>query len=137
MAYLAFAEGSSVAGQPARALAPAPALHLVPDAPSLSALEWLVVAIAKRDPLSSLRQPGRLSTAMGVLFGTRQNPRLADDRLEALRRIAVLSWHYGYVVPTSEVNRFVEAGFTTEQYELLVDSIGADQLAQRNERFRR
>ena len=106
-------------------------------APSLSALEWLVVAVGKRDRLSSLQQPGRLSMALGALFGPQRNPRLADERLEALRRIAVLSWHHGYVVPGREVSRFIAAGFTPEQYELVVDSISADQLAQRSERFRR
>jgi hypothetical protein len=138
MAYLTFAEGSTVAGQPVRQprhdvepSAPEPA------APSLSPLEWLVVAVGKQDRLSSLREPSRLSTALGSLFGPQRNPRLADERLEALRRIAVLSWHYGYVVPGHEVSRFIAAGFTPEQYELVVDSIGADRLAQRHERFRR
>lgn len=142
MAYLTFAEGSAVAGQPARSPVRQPRHDVDPDAtedaaPALSALEWLVVAVGKQDRLSSLRQPGRLSTALGSLFGPQRNPRLADERLEALRRIAVLSWHYGYVVPGREVSRFIAAGFTPEQYELVVDSIGADRLAQRNERFRR
>jgi hypothetical protein len=144
MAYLTFAEGSTVAGQPVRQprhdidpvvtedAAPSLSLSL-----SLSPLEWLVVAVGKQDRLSSLREPSRLSVALGSLFGPQRNPRLADERLEALRRIAVLSWHYGYVVPGREVSRFIAAGFTPEQYELVVDSIGADRLAQRNERFRR
>lgn len=134
MAYLAFSEIDSIGGQIAGLVEPQQA-----DAAeaSLSPLEWLVVAVAKRDRMSSLRQPGRLAVAMGSLFGPQRNPRLADERLEALRRIAVLSWHYGYVVPGSEVSRFLAAGFTPEQYELVVDSISADQLAHRAERFRR
>ena len=54
----------------------------------LGALEWLVVAIARRDRFSSLRRPGRLSTALRSVFGS-PNPMLADERLEALRRMAV------------------------------------------------
>lgn len=132
MAYLAFAEGDAVGGQVAHTIAQsAPA---VPAA--LTSLEWLVVALAKNDRLSSLRTPGRLSTALGTVFGMRPNPRLADERLEALRRIAVLSWHHGYVVEGREVERFRAAGFTDAQYEQIVDSIGADQMAQRKERFR-
>lgn len=134
MAYLAFAEGSTGSHYGAPTPIPAPKQE---DASALSPLEWLVVSVARRDRLSSLRKPGKLSAALGTIFGPRPNPRLADERLEALRRIAVLSWHYGYVVPSREVTRFLTAGFTPEQYETLVDSIGADRLAQRNERFRR
>lgn len=88
----------------------------------LSPLEWSVVALARGDSLSSLRSPGRIAIAMGGVFGTRQNPRLACPRLEALRRIAVLSWHRGFAVPGHEVTAFTTAGFTLDQYELLVAS---------------
>lgn len=93
---------------------------------ALSALEWSVVALAQRDRLSSLSQPGVLSVALGKVFGTRwRNPHLADPRLEALRRMAVLSWHRGFAVPANEVKAFLRAGFTTDQYELMLASIGA------------
>jgi hypothetical protein len=88
----------------------------------LSALEWSVVALARNDRLSTLRNPGRISMAMSCLFGFQHNPRLADPRLEALRRIAVLSWHRELAVHGSEVKAFVAAGFTLEQYELVVTS---------------
>lgn len=121
MAYLAFSEVAA-------GLAPAEAAPRLADAVQptarLSALEWAVVALAERDGLSSLRTPGRLSMALGALFGAGHNPRLADARLEALRRTAVLSWHHGYVVPSREVEQFLAAGFTPAQYELVVDSIG-------------
>ena len=89
-----------------------------------SALEWQVVALAERDRPASLRRPGALSTALGALFGG-HNPRLADPRLEALRRIAVLSWRRGYSVAPDEVSAFTAAGFTADHYELLLDSIFA------------
>lgn len=92
---------------------------------TLSSLEWSVVAIAERDRLSSLRTPGRLSVALGALFGEGHNPRLADPRLEALRRMAVLTWHHGYTVPSAAVKEFLASGYTGDQYELLVDSISA------------
>ena len=126
MAYLAFAEG--VAG--AITHAPSPKADPVPaPAPRLSALEWLAVAVSRSDRLSSLRRPGRLAVAMGSLFGMYRNPQLADPRLEALRRIAVLSRHYGYTVPSDEVSRFLAAGFTPDQYELVVDSVAAERRA--------
>lgn len=116
MAYTEFAEIGGAA--PAGTIAP------VRDA-TLSSLEWSVVAIAERDRLSSLRTPGRLASAMGRLFGEGHNPRLADPRLEALRKMAVLTWNHGYTVPSGEVKAFIAAGYTPEQYELLVDSIAA------------
>lgn len=117
MAYLAFAETGGAA----------PALTArtpVRDA-ALSALEWSIVALAERDRLSSLKTPGRVAVAMAALFGGSHNPRLADPRLEALRRIAVLTWRYGYTVPSAAVKEFLSAGFSGEQYELLVDSIAS------------
>ncbi|KTT72048.1 hypothetical protein NS334_09740 [Sphingomonas endophytica] len=105
---------------------PAPVAEDLPT--KLSALEWSVVALARNDRLSSLRQPGRMAKALGIVFKSPHNPMLADERLEALRRIAVLGWHYGYTVPTEELSRFLHAGFTTAQYELMMDSIGVARL---------
>jgi alkylhydroperoxidase family enzyme len=92
----------------------------------LSALEWSVVALAQRDRIASLATPGRLSIALGAVFGTRRHsPHLADPRLEALRRMAVLSWHRGFAVPVNELKAFLRAGFSTAQYETLLASISA------------
>ncbi|WBY09167.1 hypothetical protein PIB19_07410 [Sphingomonas sp. 7/4-4] len=96
----------------------------------LSALEWQVVAIAQHDRLSSLEKPGKLATALTMIFGgQRPNPELADSRLEALRRLAVLAWHKGYTVPRAAIRAFHEAGFTTEQYETLLASISRGRAA--------
>ena len=95
------------------------------DESGFSGLEWSVIAVAERDRLASLREPGRIATALGNLFGTRRNARLADGRLEALRRIAVLAWHKSYAVPVFELRAFLAAGFSIEQYETLQASIGA------------
>jgi hypothetical protein len=124
MAYLDFAEPI-----PALLHRPAAAAEAAPSA-SLSALEWSVVALARRDPLSSLRAPGPIGKAMAVMFGsTSENP-IADPRLEALRRIAVYGWHRGFAVPSSEIDHFIEAGFSADQLELLLTSIGRDRASQ-------
>lgn len=95
-----------------------------------TALEWQVVAIAQHDRLSSLEKPGRLSVALGMIFGgQRANPELADTRLEALRRLAVLAWHKGYAVPRAAIRAFHEAGFSLEQYETLLASISRGRAA--------
>lgn len=101
----------------------APRHDVAPPQTGLSALEWSVVALAQRDRMSSLSRPGRLSMALGTVFGSRRNPHLADPRLEALRRMAVLSWHRGFSVPASELKAFLAAGFSSAQYETLLASI--------------
>jgi hypothetical protein len=85
-----------------------------------SALEWSVIALGQIDRLSTLRQPGRIAVAAGRLFGARHNPRLADPRLEALRRMAVLSWHRDFAVPEREIAAFTAAGFTLDHLRVLV-----------------
>lgn len=123
MAYLDLAE---MAGN-AAAL---PASLSIREETKLSALEWQVVAIAQRDRLSSLDAPSRLSVALGVIFGgERGNPRLADPKLEALRRMAVLSWHRGFRVAQSEIQRFHAAGYTPGQLETLLTSISRGRAA--------
>ncbi len=144
MAYLAFDEtgggtvldGTAVPVADPIAFLFEPPLGQPPE-PRLTALEWSVVTLAERDRLGSLRTPGRMAMAMALLFGERTNPQLADPRLEALRRIAVLSWHHGYTVPSVEVRAFQAAGFTPDQYELVVDSIALGRAAASARRFHR
>lgn len=130
MAFIAFDNGPAFALRYA-----APQQSLVSDvsvdaesgtepASRLSPLEWLVVALARKDSPSSLRQPGRLALALRTLF-KHPNPVLADERLEALRRIAVLSWRRGYSVPAREIRSFFAAGFTSGQYDSMLASIAA------------
>jgi hypothetical protein len=56
---------------------------------------------------------------------SRGNPRLANPKLEALRRMGVLSWHFGFTVPGDDVADFLKAGFSSDQYELMVSRISA------------
>jgi hypothetical protein len=97
----------------------------------LSALEWSVVAMAERDGLSSIREPSRFISALGAIFGIRRPNRLANEGLEALRRIAILAWHYGWDVPQSELAAFFAAGFSADQFELIQNSIGQARAARR------
>nr|WP_294170424.1 hypothetical protein [uncultured Sphingomonas sp.] len=89
----------------------------------LSALEWSIVAMAERDSLASLREPGRFAAALGSVFGLSPPNRLASPRLEALRRVAVHVWRNQWNVPKSELDAFVDTGFTLDQYELIQASI--------------
>ena len=90
----------------------------------LCGLEWSVVALAEQDRVSSLREPSKIATALNSIFGISLPNRLANDRLEALRRVAVLAWHYRWNVAKSELQRFFDAGFSSDHYELIQQSIG-------------
>jgi hypothetical protein len=127
MAYIDFAmENAGLSGAAPTTPVILPRHDPIPEEETgFGALEWAVVAIARGDRLSSLRQPGRMAMALGTVFGAKHNPRLADPKLEALRRMAVLSWHHGYTVPSGAISAFLSAGFTTDQYETLLASISA------------
>lgn len=90
--------------------------------PKFSDLEWSVIRLARIDELWTIRPAGRLRRAWNRFIG-RGNPELANPNLEALRRMAVLSWHYGFTVAGEAVADFLAAGFSIAQYELLVSSI--------------
>jgi hypothetical protein len=106
------------------ALTAIPALAPAPKA-DFTSLEWSIIRLSRVDSLSTLRAPGRLQRFVSWLMGRQGSPELANERLEALRRISVLSWHFGFTVPSEDVADFFSAGFTPEQYELLVHSVRA------------
>ena len=122
MAYLAFHEFGGMASvcQGSRVAEAETVTDLSPGL--LTSLEWSVVSIARNDGRATLRRPGRLTAVLRLLFDQR-NPRLADDRLEALRRLAVLVWLAGPDVPSDELRVFLEAGFTREQFETILASV--------------
>ena len=92
--------------------------------PDFSKLEWSVIRLARIDKLWTIRAAGRLRRFFNWLVG-RGNPELANPRLEALRRMAVLTWHYGFTVPGEDVANFLSAGFSPDQYELMAGSINS------------
>lgn len=96
--------------------------------PEFSALEWSIIRLARKDGLSTIREPGPLRRFFNWVVGRTGNPKLASDRLEALRRISVLSLNFGFSVPGEDVADFLSAGFTPDQYELLVGSVRSPQL---------
>lgn len=96
---------------------------------TFTALEWSVIALAKSDSLASLKTPSRISRAMGSVFGRGTQSRLADPKLEALRRLAIHAWRRGFALPVSELDEFVAAGFTMDKAEVLLASVAGDRIA--------
>ena len=92
--------------------------------PDFSTLEWSVIRLARIDKLWTIRAAGRVRRFLNWVVG-RGNPELANPKLEALRRMAVLTWHYGFTVPGEDVANFLSAGFSPDQYELMAGSINS------------
>jgi hypothetical protein len=124
MAYLNFNEAgfAAVVRTQSRPLRDTSAV--VADA-SLSLLEWSVVALARRDRIARWVAPRPLRAIFGFVFGHGFNRSLADERLEALRRMAALLWRRDTALPTHEEDAFRAAGFTDAQRDLVARSIAA------------
>ena len=80
------------------------------DAPTFGPHEQSVIALAGHDTQCSVRQPGRLFRLIEAVFGFKPANRLADPRLEALRRFAVLA-RVGRP-SLADVQAFLAAGFS-------------------------
>lgn len=98
----------------------------------ISELEWRVVELAEADALTTL-QPTRKRGWFGrFLFGPQAPSReLANERLEALRRLAVHAWHDGYRLPASAIKDAVRAGYSEMQAGRVIDGIVERRLARR------
>ncbi|HEY0270403.1 MAG TPA: hypothetical protein VGC10_05390 [Sphingomonas sp.] len=123
MAYLDTRESFLVAN----CLSATPALDTIDVA--FDRHEWEVIVLARQDGLASLREPSRLARLLDRLFGAGINRRLANPRLEALRRFAVLAWHHGYALPVSAMKALKEVGYSLDHIELLLASVSTGRAA--------
>lgn len=78
----------------------------------LTLLEQRVVAISLFDDHSTIDPPAGLARLRGWLFGFRPANRLADKRLEALRRYCILLRLSSYALPSVEAQRLRTAGYS-------------------------
>lgn len=123
MAYIDFAQPLPAAGD-GLAL-PAVRDRIMAAGSGLSPMEWQIVRLARTDGRASLREPGRWAKLRTLLFGPQPHFRLADGRLEALRRLAVEAWHEGFAVRLSAITDFQKAGFSDGQLETLLTAVTA------------
>lgn len=87
--------------------------------------ELRVLQIASSDGIETLQEPRKRGwLARFVLGPPPPSRRLANERLEALRRLAVHAWHKGHLLPVSAVKAAEHAGFSEEQIGMLIDNIG-------------
>ena len=95
-----------------------------PAVEKLSPQERRVVHLARTDPASSLRAPGS-GRLVRWLFGTAVAHRLADPRLEALRRFAILYRMHGDALAADETALVRSAGISPgaiAHARILIDS---------------
>lgn len=91
--------------------------------------ERTVIDLARDDRLSSLREESEFVEFLRLIFGMKRQTPLANPKLEALRRLAVLSWHNGYNVSTRDLTDFLNAGYSLDQYEAMLAHIGSERAA--------
>jgi hypothetical protein len=89
-----------------------------PDA-AFSDTEWAAIRLARIDGIATIRPVSRIGAGLRRLFGlTAANP-LADPRLEALRRAAILCRKGAPALPADQVGALLAHGFRFEQIALL------------------
>lgn len=134
MAFIDFSETATVLDRVAvppfsQALQP-----LAGQGGEFSPLEQRVLELSRHDGLETLRPPVKRSRLGRLLFGPEPVSRiLANERLEALRRLAVEARHHGWRVRVSVIAAARAAGFTEAQIGRVIDATDhAPTLAQRN-----
>ena len=113
MAYRNFAEP----------LVPAFDVESVPaavDGVAFETFELQVIALAHMEAERRLLQPNRLGRFLKRWFGLPVAQTLANPRLEALRRFALLARKTDGRPPLAEVQDFLAAGFSTAQATALL-----------------
>lgn len=92
---------------------------------ALTSLEQRVIELARADGLETLRAPRKRGWFARLILGPAPAPpMLANERLEALRRLAVQVWHNGYLLPVSALKEAQAAGYSEDQIGAVVDTIG-------------
>ena len=131
---MAFIDFSETAAAPALNRTVPQLDKLVADhAVAFSQLEERVLQLAQHDGLDTLQPQPKRSWLGRIVLGPQPPARhLANDRLEALRRLAVEARHYGWHVRTSVIAAAKRAGFSETQIGRVIDTIGhTPKLAQR------
>ena len=91
----------------------------------LTELERRVVELARHDGLQTLLPARKRGWLARLILGPPPaSPTLANERLEALRRLAVQAWHKGYTLPASALREAQAAGFNEDQIGAVIDFIG-------------
>lgn len=86
-------------------------LPLTQDGP-LNELDWQVVEIARADGPRSLSPDGWLNKFHEGLFGFPVARKLANEKLEALRRFCVRAWYWD-LIRSKDLRMLMNAGYSS------------------------
>ena len=91
---------------------------------SLTDLEWRVIETARSDGPRSIKPDGRFTRFLRNFFGLPMTRRLANEKLEALRRFCVRAWFWD-LIPSRDVRALMEAGYTSlDLFQILAHVAG-------------
>jgi hypothetical protein len=119
MAYLDFGAGAVDLGAYQTTARSTPAQRPVSD--RLGGAERAAVMLARKDDVSSLKAAGRVSRILQFAFGVKSPNKLADIRLETLRRFAVAVAHERTRLIEWERNELRLLRFTEAQIDEAVE----------------
>lgn len=80
--------------------------------PMLSAADWRVVEIARKDGPRSINPDSFWTKVSRDLFGLPVARRLADKKLESLRRFSVRAWYWD-LIRIADLRLMMEAGYSS------------------------
>lgn len=93
-------------------------------AEALTALERRVIEIARTDTLKTLEPPRERGRLSKIFLGPeRVPPHLANEGLEAIRRLAVLAWHNRADPPARSIREALSAGLEREKIDAILTII--------------
>ena len=91
---------------------------------SLTNLDWQVIGMARSDGPRSINPDGRFTRFLRDFFGLPIARKLANEKLETLRRFCVRAWFWD-LIRTREVRALVEAGYTSvDVFQILAHVAG-------------
>lgn len=91
----------------------------------LSRFERRIVELARDDGLATLLPQRKRGWFARLILGPQPpSPMLANEQLEALRRLAVQAWHHGYTLPASVMKEARTAGHSEAKIGAVIDLIG-------------
>lgn len=124
MAYIEFSD-AAYGALPIVGASPRSDIQATGFAGTLTTQEQRVIELARRDGLETLRTPRKRGRLARLILGPQPaSHMLANERLEALRRLAVHAWRHGYQLPESALNKAQAAGFSEDQIGAVIDIIG-------------
>jgi len=114
---------TTVAGDAPKAVA-ASKPEQVPAESVLSELELRVIELARDDGLPSLNPSRKRGWLARLVLGpVPPSPILANEGLEAVRRLAVHAWYKGYTLPASAMREAAGAGLSESKIGAVIDTI--------------